>query len=91
MWTEASGENATNVATPTRAVRRSGRRAASVPGGSSFLLVCWLYTAMRCNNHIFSKSPMGMTTLGEVRTFSLLGEKGEGVVFSRPLRALRAA
>jgi len=25
-----------------------------------------------------------------VRTFSLLGEKGEGVVFSRPLRALRA-
>jgi len=24
-------------------------------------------------------------------TFSLLGEKGEGVVFSRPLRALRAA
>ena len=26
-----------------------------------------------------------------VRTFSLLGEKGEGVVFSRPLRALRAA
>ena len=28
---------------------------------------------MRCNNHIFSKSPMGMTTLGEVYcTFSLL-------------------
>ena len=26
-----------------------------------------------------------------VGTFSLLGEKGEGVVFSRPLRALRAA
>jgi len=26
-----------------------------------------------------------------VCTFSLLGEKGEGVVFSRPLRALRAA
>ena len=26
-----------------------------------------------------------------VRTFSLLGEKGEGVVLSRPLRALRAA
>ena len=26
-----------------------------------------------------------------VRTLSLLGEKGEGVVFSRPLRALRAA
>ena len=26
-----------------------------------------------------------------VRTFSLMGEKREGVVFSRPLRALRAA
>ena len=27
----------------------------------------------------------------DLRTFSLLGEKGQGVVFSRPLRALRAA
>jgi len=31
------------------------------------------------------------TLVLSVRTFRLLGEKGEVVVFSRPLRALRAA
>ena len=31
-----------------------------------------------------------MKTFGALCTFSLLGQKGEGVVFSRPLGALRA-
>ena len=42
---------------------------------------------------ITSKSlrPPSVYSFCRVRTFSLLGEKREGVVFSRPLRALRAS
>ena len=38
-----------------------------------------------------SLRPPSVYSFCRVRTFSLLGEKREGVVFSRPLRALRAA
>jgi len=38
------------------------------------------------NERIFSVLSLSSLSLS-VRTFSLLGEKGEGVVFSRPLRA----
>ena len=34
-----------------------------------------LYTALRCNNHRFSKSLMGMTTLGEVYRMSRMSRR----------------
>ena len=37
---------------------------------------------------VTSSSGIQPSQIFSVRTFSLLGEKGEGVVFSRPLRAL---
>ena len=50
----------------------------------------WQLYAQRCELSEFRVGRYSIKN-GNVRTFSLLGEKREGVVFSRPLRALRAA
>ena len=45
-----------------------------------FFACLLLYTALRCKNHIFSKSLMGMTTLGEVyRMYRMCRRCTEGV------------
>ena len=49
----------------------------------------WSYTCTHIYDGTWPKCAQGKW--GMPCTFSLLGEKGEGVVFSRPLRALRAA
>ena len=40
-----------------------------------FFACLLLYTALRCNNHRFSKSLMGMTTLGEVYRMSRMSRR----------------
>ena len=54
------------------APRASRRRGTFV---CSFFACLLLYTALRCNNHRFSKSLMGMTTLGEVYRMSRMSRR----------------
>ena len=56
-----------------RVLARAPRAAAALV--CSFFACLLLYTALRCNNHRFSKSLMGMTTLGEVYRMSRMSRR----------------
>ena len=75
------------VAETKRAMRRSGRRAASVPEGTASCACSLLYTALRCKRHIFSKSPWGVATLGErvyrMSRMSRIGVQNGDVFYGR--------